>query len=151
MLYYVNDPFLRAACNARNEDYTPAYIPAMLAFMGITAKVIAPDALSSLTASDIVLIGAPDLPETDATVIFLGTQQTVPLRLRHIYGYYMAQNGYAVPLFVPICTADISHDEVLAYAEVEGVLVPALVRRGKDYRFLFDLPATLWFSGDGFM
>ena len=38
MLYYVIDPTLRAARNAVGEDYTPAYIPAMLAFMGMSGQ-----------------------------------------------------------------------------------------------------------------
>ncbi len=155
MLYYVIDPTLRAARNAVGEDYTPAYIPAMLAFMGMTGKEIMPDALPALRKEDIVLLGADhdvSLEICPATIVMLGVPMpTVPSRRRHIYGTYIAQNGYPIPLFTPICTADIPHDEVLAYAEVEGARVPALVRCGKDYRFLFDLPATLWFSGDGFM
>ncbi len=151
MLYYVNDPSLRAARNAAGEDYTPAYIPAMLTFMGATGREITPDALSTLRADDVVLVGASDLVATDATVILLGTQSIVPSRRRSIYGSYLTPCGYPVPLFVPVVAADAAPDEVLAYAEVEGARVPALVRRGKDYQFLFDLPATLWFSGDGFM
>jgi hypothetical protein len=151
MLYYVNDPSLRAARNAAGEDYTPAYIPAMLAFMGMTGREIAPDELPTLTADDVVLVGSSELPMTDATVILMGTQPTALARKRQIYGYYTAQNGYAVPLFVPVCASDVTPDEVLAYAEVEGEKCPALVRCGKNYQYLFDLPATLWYSGDGFM
>lgn len=155
MLYYVNDPFLRAACNARNEDYTPAYIPAMLAFMGMSGQEITPDTLPTLQKEDVVLLGADDFGDLNtcqATVIKLGVPHpTVPTRRRHIYGTYIAQNGYPIPLFIPVCKADAAPDEVLAYAEVEGTRTPALIRCGKDYLFLFDLPATLWFSGDGFM
>ena len=151
MLYYVNDPSLRAVRNAAGEDYTPAYIPAMLSFMGMTGREIAPDALSTLTSNDVVLVGAAELPATDATVILLGTRPIVPARKRHIYGYYTAKSGYAVPLFVPVAPMDATDAEVLASAEVEGKTCPALIRCGKNYQYLFDLPATLWYSGDGYM
>lgn len=155
MLYYINDPSLRTARNAAGEDYTPAYIPAMLAFMGVTGKEITPDTLSVLREEDIVLLGADGtvVPDTcPATVILLGVAQApTPARQRRIYGSYLAKNGYAIPLFVPVYAPATRVDEVLAYAEVEGARVPAFVRCGGRYQFLFDLPATLWFSGDGFM
>ena len=93
MLYYVNDPSLRAVRNAAGDDYTPAYIPAMLAFMGMTGREIAPDELPTLTADDVVLVGSSELPMTDATVILMGTQPTALARKRQNYGYYTAQNG----------------------------------------------------------
>ena len=154
MVYYINDPSLRAARNAAGEDYTPAYIPAMLKFMGMTGCEIAPDALSTLQKEDVVLLGADGTTDaaSAATLIKLGVQQpTVPERRRQVYGSYLTKSGCAVPLFAPICACDAAPDEVLAYAETQGERVPALIRRGKDYQFLFDLPATLWFSGDGFM
>ena len=154
MLYYINDSSLRAARNAAGEDYTPAYIPAMLKFMGMTGCEIAPDALSTLQKEDVVLVGADGTADvaSAATLIQLGVPQpAVPERRRQVYGSYVTKSGCAVPLFVPICASDATPDEVLAYAEVQGERVPALVRQGKDYQFMFDLPATLWFSGDGFM
>ena len=149
MLYYVNDPSLHAARNAAGEDYTPAYIPAMLKFMGMTGKEIAPDALSTLTKDDIVLVGDMKADSTDATVILLGT--SAPVRRRAVYATYHTQNGFDVPLFVPVLATNEAPDEVLAYATSDGKQLPALIRCGKNYQFLFDLPATLWFSGDGFM
>jgi hypothetical protein len=155
MLYYVNDPSLRAARNAAGEDYTPAYIPAMLSFMGVTGKEILPELLPTLQKEDVVLLGADRAPEEaacEATVIYFGVPTpTAPARCRRIYGTYQAKNGYPVPLVVPLFAPQTQPDEVLAYAEVDGARQPALIRSGKTYQYLFDLPATLWFSGDGFM
>lgn len=157
MLYYINDPSLRAQRNVQGEDYTPAYIPAMLAFVGATGTPITADALATLKETDVVLIAA-DRPTTlsdcAATAIVMGAPENgcapVPRRHRHIYGEYLTADGKALPVFVPFLPAPAA-DEVLAYADVGTERIPALIRRGKHYEFLFDLPATLWFSGDGFM
>ena len=154
MLYYTIDSTIWAARNAAGEDYTPAYIPSMLAFMGMTGKKIAPDALSTLTKDDVVLLGTDcAIPATcAATCIRFGVPGAeAPTRRRHVYATYLAKNGYGIPLFVPVGTTDVAPDEILSYAEVDGTRTPALIRAGETYQFLFDLPATLWFSGDGFM
>ncbi len=157
MLYYINDPSLRAARNARGEDYTPAYIPAMLSFIGATGTAIPEDALPTLKESDVVLIAADRpaaLPECVATAIVMGAPEvgfaSVPQRQRRIYGNYLTADGDELPVFVPFLSAPDAV-EVQAYAKVDGKIVPALIRRGKNYEFLFDLAATLWFSGDGYM
>ncbi|MBQ7338184.1 MAG: hypothetical protein IJW40_06995 [Clostridia bacterium] len=157
MLYYVIDSSLQAKRNAAGEDYTPAYIPAMLAFMGVTGEAIVPDAMSTLTERDIVLVAADrpaQLSDCKATVILMGAceenDSSVPARVRRIFGEYMTKGGVPAPLFVPIRSAADVPDEVLAVAKTaDGAERPALIRCGKNYEFLFDLPATLWFSGDG--
>jgi hypothetical protein len=125
----------------------------MLSFMGVTGKAITPDALSTLDSNDVVLIGADHtpLPETAATLVWLGGNTDVPVRERRVFARYTTLCGIEIPLFVPVVADAKQGDVILATAKDEnGVEIPALVRRGKDYRYFFDLPATIWFSGDGY-
>lgn len=54
-------------------------------------------------------------------------------------------------MFAPI-SAPQTHGSVLAYALTEeGENVPALIKGENTYEFCFDLLASVWFSGDGFV
>ncbi len=149
---YLFDADRKASLNAAGKDYTPAYIPALAAYMGISAAPIAPAELDSLTAEDILLVGAGDMPKAPVNakaVILLGADALEFPREPIIYAYYQKEDK-KLPLFAPILPTE-GDFQTLAWAEADGKRLPALVKRGeKVYDFRFDLAATVWFSGDGF-
>lgn len=155
-LYYLQNQSLRAALNAAGQDYTPAYISALNAHMGVTAAPIAPDRLDSLTADDILLVGAERLDTVPSCrVILMGTglgrDVPTPERVRHVFAHYLTEKGLALPLLVPM-TAPAIEGEVVAWArDPEGHELPALIRQDNVYAFCFDLPAAIWYMADGFV
>jgi len=151
IFYLINDA-RKNELNARGIDYTPAYIPAILAWLGAYGKSVCPCGLGSLTENDVLLANMDDLdaiPENAGAVILLGGGESI--RQRKIFGHFLIGDE-KIPLFVPLIESD-GMGEVLYEAENEdGTKIPALIRRNdRVYDFRFDLPATVWFSGDGFV
>ena len=155
-IYYLRDRDKQRCLNAEGIDYTPAYIPALAAYMGICVREINEGSLDTLCRDDLLLVGAQrieKLPDCDCSVILLGGKigkdVTPQKRVRRIYARYIC-GEYKLPLFAEVGEPSLENAEVLAYAQREGETVPALVKRGRVYEFCFDLSASVWFSGDGF-
>ena len=151
-IFYLINEDRKKKLNARGIDYTPAYIPAILAWMGAYGKPVCPSCLASLTENDILLANMDDLdaiPENAGAVILLGGGESI--RQRKIFGHFFIGEE-KIPLFVPLIESD-GMGEVLFEAENEdGARIPALIRRNdRVYDFRFDLAGTVWFSGDGFV
>lgn len=151
ILYLINDD-RKKELNSRGIDYTPAYIPAILAWLGAYGKPVCPCGLDSLTKNDVLLANMDDLdaiPENAGAVILLGGGESI--RQRKIFGHLLTEDE-KIPLFVPLIESD-GMGEVLYTAENEdGCEIPALIRRNnRVYDFRFDLCGTVWFSGDGFV
>lgn len=151
-LRYLLDADRKEKLNAAGFDYTPAYIPALAAYMGIGVTPTSPSELDALTERDILLVGAGDMPKRSipaGAVILLGADAPPLAREPIIYAHYEKGN-HKLPLFAPILPTE-GDFETLARAEVGGNRLPALVRRGKKvYDFRFDLAASVWYSSDGF-
>lgn len=156
-LYYYQNKALWQEKNAAGLDYTPAYIKNMLFFMGATGTPCAPDEVANLTEKDVLLIGAETIeviPQNVGTVILLGTEigkvSVTAKREKKIFAD-LALDGSLIPLFVPVSEA--TEGEVLYSAKLsDGTVVPAILKRGEAvYDFRFDVAATVWFSGDGFL
>ncbi len=155
-LYYLQNESLRAALNDAGQDYTPAYISVLNAYMGVTATPIAHDKLDTLAADDILLVGAERLDTIPACrVILMGTglgrDVTPAERIRHVFAHYLNECGMALPLLVPVTTPAIE-GEVLAWARTpDDRELPALVKKDNVCEFCFDLPAAIWYMADGFV
>ncbi|MBQ8401572.1 MAG: hypothetical protein IJX14_06540, partial [Clostridia bacterium] len=154
-ILYLQNNARKNELNSRGIDYTPAYIPAILAWLGASGKPVCPCSLDSLTENDVLLANMDDLeviPENAGAVILLGGGESI--RERKIHGHFLIGEE-RIPLFVPLIADDdaSSMGEVLYTAEAEnGSNVPALIKRNdRVYDFRFDLCATVWFSGDGFL
>ncbi len=155
-IFYLQNDARREELNSRGIDYTPAYIPAILAWMGAYGIPVTTEGLGELTENDILLANMDDLdviPENAGLVILLGGGESI--RERKIHGHFIIGDE-KIPLFAPLIADDNESDgmgEVLCTAEDEnGNEVPALIRRNdRVYDFRFDLAATVWFSGDGFV
>ena len=154
-IYYLIDQTQWQCCNLAGKDYTPAYIPALAAFMGVTVTPVTKEQLDMLGTEDILLVGAQRLAQIpNCRVILMGTEREQEpcgaVRCKKIFAHYLTKEGKRLPLFVPVKQNQIQ-GEVLAYAQLaDGTRIPALVQGEKCYEFCFDLPATVWFSGDGF-
>lgn len=148
---YLLDRSLWQEKNINGEDYTPAYIPALCAYMGITAIPCAPEEVTALGDQDVLLIGASwsdILPPQVGAVIRLGGD-TMATRSPDIQAWVVTNDGERLPLFAPVTPT--AEGEPLLWAETPNGRVPALVKRSeREWDFCFDLPATVWFSGDGF-
>ena len=155
-LYYYLDEESRNRKNRAGMDDTSAYIPALAAFMGVTAEPVGAEELDSLAAEDVLLVGAQNIEVLPSCGVILmgsgmGTEPEPSVRKKHVYAHYLTGDGYELPLFVPV-KPSVTGGEILAVARDEnGEEVPALVRRGQVFEFCFDLPGTVWFSGDGYV
>lgn len=154
-LYYLYDPAVRDAYNARGHDYSPAYLPAICAYLGVTASPIASEALSSLSPDDVLLIGAQRIEALpDCRCILMGARvgENAPAALREerVFAHYLTENSKELPLFVPL-TSPVLNGKATAYAKADGKKVPALTSDGRNWEFCFDLCASVWFSGDGYV
>jgi len=155
-MYYLNNASRHSYCNEKGLDYTPAYIPAMLSSMGATATPIPPDALDTLKEDDILLVGAERIDTIpNCRVILMGSaigKDIEPTaRVQKVFSHYINARGQALPLFVPAHTDGVEGEILAELKTVEGEVFPALVQKENLYEFRFDLAATLWFSGDGFV
>lgn len=155
-LYYYFDETHRNCLNRAGLDDTTAYIPALAAFMGVTVQPVAARQFDCLKAEDILLVGAQRIDSLpDCHVILMGStlgEDPEPaVRKKHIFAHYLTEDGYQLPLFVPVKKAQTDGEVLTEALDENGMKVPALVRRGNVYEFCFDLPGTVWFSGDGFM
>ena len=153
-IYYLLDKNKQKQYNSRGLDYTPLYLSAMAAYMGIDSNPIEKHQLSLLCSEDILLVGAEKLDTLpDCRIILMGGgigREAEPAkRERKIFGRYLLGDKQ-LPIFAPIHTPCLENAEILAYARTDAGLVPALVKRGEVYEFCFDLAASVWFSGDGF-
>ena len=54
-IYYLYNENVRDSLNEKGYDYTPAYIEALLLYMGISAEKISSDKLSLLEKDDILM------------------------------------------------------------------------------------------------
>ena len=149
-VYYLFDAARRTRLNQAGIDDTCAYIPAILHFLGVTGNPIAPDQLDSLTEADVLFAARTPLPALPCTVIsFAASQDPAVVYEKKIYAHLLVKE-MALPIFSPVCP-ECACSETCAYAQLEdGTEVPALGRSGKRYDFFFDLPASIWYSGDGF-
>ncbi len=154
-LWYYENPTLRAAKHAAGEDYTPAYLSALFAHLGVFARPC--ESFEHLGERDVLLVGAEQIdaiPEGLGGVVLLGTSVGKPaktvLREQRVQAYLLGKDGKRLPLFVPVSPSLVG-EETLAFAETDAGCVPAIVRlRETVYAFGFDLAATVWYSGDGF-
>ena len=74
-LYYLQNDTRKNELNEAGVDYTPAYIPAILAWLGASGTPCTPDQVSALGEKDILLANRDDLqtiPENVGHVILLG-------------------------------------------------------------------------------
>lgn len=167
-VFYLFDTNKRNQLNAAGQDYTPAYIRALLKYMGISGTACAPEALGMLGKDDVLLIGAESIdavPDGPGAVIMLGTRIGAPLtpaaKRPHICGWYPVKESNSkttvlLPLFAPVEEPQAGTTEVLTTGYTGEVRPegkpkePLLVKRGDNvWHFLFDLPASVWYSGDG--
>lgn len=158
-VWYLFDDIQRQQLNAAGYTYTPAYLPALLRQMGVTARPCALHQIPTLGEQDILLIGAQTIEEIPANVggvILLGSclhqKITPPRREPVIYGFLEDEKARQLPLFVPLVQdSHLTYDEVLAWAQTDAGRVPALTKISPCvYHFHFDLAATIWYSEDGF-
>lgn len=154
-LYYLYDPAVRDTYNERGYDYSPAYLPAICAFLGASASPITSKELSRLLPDDVLLIGAQQIEALpDCRCILMGTcvgkDAPVAVREERIFAHYFTENGKELPLFVPL-SSPILIGRTVAYAIADGEKHPALVSDGQNWEFCFDLCASVWFSGDGYV
>ena len=149
-VYYLVDKDRRARLQAAGINDTSAYIPAILHLLGVTGYPIAPDRLDTLSERDVLLAVRTPLPPLPCTVIsFAASQDPAAMDEKKIYAHLLVEEK-ALAVFSPICP-EAAYEEILAYARLEdGTEVPAWTRSGKRYDFAFDLPASVWYSGDGF-
>ena len=149
-IYYLADPKRRVQLNAAGIDDTSAYLLPILNFLGMTGHSITPEQLESVTEQDVLLAVRTQLPPLPCTVIsFAASQDPAVAAEKKLYGSLLAENK-KLAIFTPICPEETG-GEVLAYAELaDGTVVPACTRSGKRYDYAFDLPASVWYSGDGF-
>ncbi len=156
-LYYYINPTLWQEKNAAGYDYTPAYIKNLLIFMGATGTPCSPEQAKDLTANDVLLIGAEridEIPTNVGTVLLLGTEigkEVAPFKpVKNIFAD-LDLNGSLIPLFVPM--AEATEGEVLYTATTtDGATVPAIIKQAESvYDFRFDVAATIWYSGDGYL
>ena len=163
-VYYYNDPVARAACHARGEDYTPAYLSVMLKNWGVTGTSVEPAGLDTLRSDDILLVGADELDgaaaqllaEREVTVIGFGT------RADALFGVTVAEqvtagDAYTLAAYFRFAGSETPLPVLQAYyrvdtaAETVGCIddAPACVKTAHTVWFAFDLPATLWRTADG--
>lgn len=153
-IYYLYSKDEHMHLNSAGHDYTTAYIPVLAAYMGITVNAISPDALAALSPDDVLFVGAQRIDELPiCRVIMLGSgigkDVTPQTRTQRIFGRYLL-NSYRIPLFAELRAPQLVDAKVIAYVDVDGNTVPALVRRGDVFEFCFDLAGSVWFSSDGF-
>ena len=150
-LYYLADKKRRAELNGKSLDDTSAYIPAILRFLGVSGKETDIDRLNELKETDVLIASGCKLPELLCTVIsFAENINAYDIPEQKVYGY-VSCGGKDAAVFVPFLKPAIENGVVKAFARtVEGEAVPALVKHGKKYEFTFDLPGSVWRSGDGF-
>ena len=146
-LYYLENRETWQVRNRAGKDYTPAYLREMLFSIGAKGAPWTPGDL--IGKDDILLVGAervPDLP--DCRKILFGTNDPggqEAVRNSGITDAYVTADGRHLPLFAPLLEA-FTGWQVLRWTAGRK---PALTRHGDVFRFCFDLPASLWYSGDG--
>lgn len=156
-VYYFYNEERRMKLNSAGLDYTPAYIPALLFRLGISGRPCEPKDVGKLGADDILIVGAEPismLPGNVGAVILLGSavgsELEPTVKNATIYGYLDSRSETQIPLFTPIHPAG-DFSEVIAWVSTKNERCPALVQKTATvWQFLFDLPATIWYSGDGF-
>ncbi|MBQ8882359.1 MAG: hypothetical protein IJY70_03105 [Clostridia bacterium] len=154
-IYYLYNESQKKELNGLGYDYSPAYFKPLFALMGVSAQPISNEQLGRVGKNDILVVGAESvesLPKCKR--ILLGTkigEKCVPSeRKEQIFAYYELKNGQKAPLFVPV-TKQQTLGKAVAYANANGQKVTALVKDNDTYEFCFDLLASVWFSGDGYL
>ncbi len=156
-LYYYVSEEARRSYHEQGLDYTPLYISCLLGFMGATGEPVSD--LSVPGPCDILLIGAEDLTPDQVreltsgrigTVISFGAGPGHPCAVREKKIFdLLSLNEFEIPLFAPVL-----EDGLLEEGDASVLLrageKPAVLKKGRVYDFRFDLPASVWFSGDGF-
>jgi len=150
-LYYLQNETRKCELNKAGVDYTPAYIPAILVWLGADGTACTPADLPSLTEQDVLLANLDDLdtiPENVGHVILLGGSAVA--REAVIHGHVLFGEE-RIPLFAPIARTAHAQEVLYMGEDADGEAVPAVVRQDdRTYAFCFDLCATVWFAGDGF-
>ena len=169
-IYYYCNSERKQMLNQAGQDYTPAYIPELLSVLGVSAVPIDTQGLLDgvLGTQDILLTGNEALPEgfrADCTHIAFQTsgelsafgieyESEIPKTgdKYDIDGYcYCDIAGRQLPLPVISSFAVVRPQgaETLAFAQAGERRVPAFLACAEKYYFTFDLPATVWYAGDG--
>lgn len=153
-VWYLFDEKSRDKLNSSGLNYTPAYIPAMLKRLGVTAKPCSADDIWKLGEGDILLVGADGsekLPENIGGIILLGSCGGISQCCPDIRGYFEAYDK-TIPLFAPISETPLfGKGKIMFRAKVGQNDLPALIKYGSNiYEFTFDVAATVWYSQDGF-
>ena len=150
-LYYLQNETRKNELNKAGVDYTPAYSPAILAWLGADGTACSPADLSTLTAQDILLANRDDLdaiPANAGHVVLLGGSAVA--REAVIHGHVLFGEE-RIPLFAPIARTTDAKEILYMGEDADGEKIPAVVRQDdRTYAFCFDLCATVWFAGDGF-
>ena len=154
-IYYLYNTDTRDSSCSAGLDYTPSYIEAIIAYMGITADKISREDLHLIEANDILIVGAEridTLPCCNIILLgsYIGSDAEPSYREEKIFAEYIKDGITPLPLFVPI-KKPFFEGEILSYAKTNDELFPALIKCGKIYEFTFDLAASVWFSEDGFV
>lgn len=154
-VYYLYDDGAHCRLNAAGLDYTPAYIPALAAYMGVSITPVSHSELNTLVNDDVLIVGAQKIDELPACrTILLGStlrgEHKPAERVRRVFAHCLI-GGERQPLFVPVKRPE-TEGEIIAYAALDnGEKVPAIVKGESTLEFCFDLAATVWFSEDGFV
>jgi len=167
-IYYLHDPLLQAKKNKLGEFHWAAYIPEMLSRIGVPYQAWIPGQTADFKYGDVMFIGSDTLSchlPDELTIIGFATQgadnlfgikieSTIPQPDGEfsLNGYFKmepsAQEKYMnvpdgtpeLPIFSPV--------RILYETEAE-VLGMGLLKYNNNFYFTFDLPQTLWVSGQG--
>lgn len=169
-VYYYCNSERKQMLNQAGQDYTPAYIPELLSLLGVGANPISTQGLLDgvLETQDILLTGNEALPEgfrVDCTHIAFQTagelsafgiayESEIPKTgdKYDIDGYCycdIADRQLPLPVISSFAVVRPQGAETVAFAQVGERQIPAFLTYGEKYYFTFDLPATVWYAGDG--
>ena len=170
-VYYYANSRRKEEWNREGRDYTPGVIPLILSLLGVSARAVDTDGLldGTLQAEDILFTGKEALPagfRFDGTHVAFATEgelsafglalegETAKVGDKYsIDGYIQweaAGKSCQLPVFSAFTRVQPQGAEVLAIARTaDGEELPVLLRKGNKTYFAFDLPATVWYSGDG--
>lgn len=158
-VYYLWDEERKKRLNQAGVDDTASYIPALLRMLGVTGEPLKPEELDRLKETDVLLAVRKHLPRLSCTVItFAKDQDPMDTFEKKMYGIFRccSPDAQRVPVFAPVYTGERAENQemgqILAQITTEdGEIVPAWIQRGNQHDFTFDLPASVWYSEDGFV
>ena len=169
-VFYYDNSVRKQQLNEAGLDYTPAYIPEMLSLLGINAEPVDTQGLlgGGIGAQDVLLTGNEALPEgfrsccthiafqTAGDLSPFGVEQdgVIP-KMGNKYdidGYCLCEVGgrdFPLPVLSSFAVLRPLTAETLAFAQLGEKRMPAILACQNRYYFAFDLPATVWYAGDG--